>query len=183
MEDSVRHAEGGFKETIEEIYVDIDDREPSTQESATAENLGSMREDDTPLLRAASGSTVQDLLDIGETDNAGGRNCDKCDGNHKTEACPHYPMPRGSHEDAQRKWLDDDIPDITLPLTMHVVPQEGDGNCLFHAMVYTISKHMPHTMDGEQLRQKVADFFEDNMQPSRMGNTLKSGLHSYKKWE
>ena len=54
------------------------------------------------------------------------------------------------------------IEDFTLPDTVHIEPQLGDGNCLFHAMAYTLRNLRTKDITGEQLRIEVADFIEQN---------------------
>jgi hypothetical protein len=66
--------------------------------------------------------------------------CDKCDGNHETDACPYYKKSRDSHPDAQKNFYKKMGGTSKLPGSMirlaTVVRQPGDGSCLFHSMSY-----------------------------------------------
>eukprot|EP00667_Euglena_gracilis_P010935 EG_transcript_11154 len=89
--------------------------------------------------------------------------CDKCDGPHDTDACPVYKKPRESHADA---WVNKGR---KKPLEMgdgggnfrlrnaRVVPQPGDGSCLFHSMSYGLGGTTART-----LRREIAAFIEKN---------------------
>jgi len=71
---------------------------------------------------------------------AGALCCDKCDGKHATDKCPHFKKAREDHPDAKKNgWAKFGKPS-TLPgavlRSAKVVRQPGDGNCLFHSMSY-----------------------------------------------
>jgi hypothetical protein len=128
----------------------------------------------TPMLPAQhSHSTTQELLEMLEQE-LKYDTCDKCDGDHATSDCVHYPLPREEHADAHTNH-GKQVPapeDITLPLTMLIIPQPGDGSCLFHAMAYIINKHLAHDLQGEMLRQQVADHIERDMHAQLDGCTI-----------
>ena len=98
---------------------------------------------------------------------AGGElKCDKCDGRHRTEACPHFRKTRENHPDAHRMrgkggggrhgMAGDGGGKIVR--TGRVVRQPGDGNCLFHSMSYGLR-------DGStarSLRAEIMSFIRAN---------------------
>ena len=63
-------------------------------------------------------------------------------------------------------------PNTTLPLTVQVIPQEGDGNCAFHAMACVINKYTGKQVQGTQLRIEVAEFIHQNKQCQFKGKTI-----------
>lgn len=89
--------------------------------------------------------------------------CDKCDGAHETDACPIYNKPREDHADA---WVNKGR---KKPLDMggdggnfkvrhaKVVPQPGDGSCLFHSMSYGLGG-----TTAQLLRREIANFIHQN---------------------
>jgi hypothetical protein len=69
---------------------------------------------------------------------ANGR-CDKCDGDHDTDACPHYPRARDEHPDATRRSAMGGMGGSGGKFTLRnarVVRQPGDGDCLYHSLSY-----------------------------------------------
>ena len=117
---------------------------------------------------STTSSTLEDLLDIDAAfanEQHLQKKCDKCDGDHATEVCPSYPLPRENHPDAttnQGKQVQDEI-DITLPENTPIIHQTGDGSCLFHALAYHLRRKLNIETTGEELRQKAATFIEEHM--------------------
>ena len=69
---------------------------------------------------------------------ANGR-CDKCDGDHDTDACPHYPRARDEHPDATRRSAMGGMGGSGGKFVLRnarVVRQPGDGDCLYHSLSY-----------------------------------------------
>jgi hypothetical protein len=87
--------------------------------------------------------------------------CDKCDGPHDTDLCPAYRRPRESHTDAwvnkghrTPKDMGGGGGDFVLRHA-HIIPQPGDGSCLFHALGHGLG----HTT-ARALRRDIAAFIE-----------------------
>ena len=87
--------------------------------------------------------------------------CDKCDGKHETDDCPHYKKKRELHPDAQKssKHLGgaSSLPGGLLK-SARVVRQPGDGSCLFHSISYGLH-------DGSSantLRNEICQFIIKN---------------------
>ena len=67
--------------------------------------------------------------------------CERCDGNHKTQNCPHFKQPRDEHPDAKggsakkkpRRRDGSTSPGLQLRRG-RVVLQPPDGSCLFHSL-------------------------------------------------
>ena len=64
--------------------------------------------------------------------------CDRCDGDHETSECPYFQKERDDHPDALQRTprcanMGLDGGNAFLQLA-DVVPQPGDGSCLFHAL-------------------------------------------------
>lgn len=102
--------------------------------------------------------------------------CDKCDGVHVTQLCPHFKGGRDRHKDA---WLNygkkhprtlgsDGGNYVLLGSKAKRVPQPGDGSCLFHSLCYVYGKENM----AEQLRRSIADFIAKHPQLEIAGDTL-----------
>ena len=84
--------------------------------------------------------------------------CDKCDGPHATENCPHFKKPREKHPDAwclkgKAKLVGAAESEAKFVSRARVVRQPGDGSCMFHSVSYGLG-------DGStagSLRKSVAD--------------------------
>mmetsp|Transcript_122859 Transcript_122859/g.342368 ORF Transcript_122859/g.342368 Transcript_122859/m.342368 type:complete len:558 (-) Transcript_122859:141-1814(-) len=90
--------------------------------------------------------------------------CDKCDGPHETDSCPHFSKPREKHKDAWSmlgkagkggRLPEDDVPIVR---SARVVSQPGDGSCLFHSLSYGLTGRS----SGQALRREIADFIARN---------------------
>lgn len=106
--------------------------------------------------------------------------CDKCDGDHPTEACPNFKGAREGHKDA---WLNYGR---KHPLSMgcdggnfvlrssggQVVAQPGDGSCLFHSLRHGLARAGHQSVDTSQLRRQLARFIMDNPRLEIAGDTL-----------
>ena len=104
--------------------------------------------------------------------------CDKCDGEHETETCPFYPNPPENHIDATMHKGEKPmcVPDTVLPFTVQVIPQEGDGNCAFHAMAHIINKCEGKHVEGTQLRAEAAEFIHHHKQLQFQGKTIQEWI-------
>lgn len=105
--------------------------------------------------------------------------CDKCDGKHMTEDCPHYNKNREAHPDAQKNFYkkiggSSTLPGAILP-SATIVRQPGDGSCLFHSLCYGLR-------DGStaaSLRQEICSFI--NKHPNF--KIAESPLSDWVKWD
>lgn len=104
--------------------------------------------------------------------------CDKCDGPHATDGCPHFKSAREEHKDA---WVNygKDVPSLGIGedggdyelRNARVVGQPGDGSCLFHSLCYGLGKH-----NARALRRELADFVEKNPEFEIAGDTLEEWI-------
>ena len=83
--------------------------------------------------------------------------CDRCDGKHETARCPHFKKERDKHRDAQKgKGPEMGAPGGNFVLRRaRVVPQPGDGSCLFHSMSYGLGSG-----SASSLRREIGRFIE-----------------------
>jgi len=87
--------------------------------------------------------------------------CDKCDGPHDTDDCPYFKKPRDDHKDAFDRYGGDkneeskDSQKSEQPVlrSAKVVPQPGDGSCLFHSLAFGLG-----STEASALRAEIADF-------------------------
>ena len=124
---------------------------------------------------------MQDLMEMAENDHKTSSTipcCDKCDGAHETETCPFFPQPPENHPDATMNKGENLIeePNETLPNTALVIPQQGDGSCVFHAMAYVINQHKEKNVQSTQLRAEAADFIQKNKQWEFQGKTVQTWI-------
>lgn len=107
--------------------------------------------------------------------------CDKCDGPHPTDQCPHFRQKeREKHRDA---WVNYGRKD---PLQMggsggnyvmsrgRVIRQPADGSCLFHSLVYGLG-----VGNASALRRELAAYVERNPQEDIAGDSLEDWI----KWD
>ena len=97
--------------------------------------------------------------------------CDRCDGKHKTADCPYFKGDRDDHEDA-REHLDKgggpEDPDAPPVIVRgRIVPQPGDGSCLFHSLGHALDT------SHSQLRELVMRWVEANPDATIAGAPLK----------
>lgn len=105
--------------------------------------------------------------------------CDKCDGPHPTDACPHYRKPREKHKDAWAHYGN------KSPLQMggaagnfvlrraRMVRQPGDGSCLFHSLCHGLnSSGRASGTRAPALRRELAAFVSRHPQLEIAGDTL-----------
>merc|ERR1719161_852673 len=89
--------------------------------------------------------------------------CDKCDGPHETNACPFFKGPRDNHKDAftlygKAKDVHNSVGDgAPVVRNARVVPQPGDGSCLFHSLAYGLQSDT-----ASALRQEIRRYIEKN---------------------
>jgi len=125
---------------------------------------------------ACSGSTGPRCAESAATSSG---KCDRCDGPHPTEACPHFRKPRDDHKDA---WVNYGR---KHPLQMgrsggkfflrsgRAVPQPGDGSCLFHSLCFGLNGGRPSgPFVACTLRKELAHFVQRNPRLKISGDTL-----------
>ena len=102
--------------------------------------------------------------------------CDKCDGKHKTDACPHFKKAREEHPDAKagggRRSLLGNYKgpeEVLRPGQASVMRQPGDGSCLFHSLAHGLADGS----SASSLRRAIAQFVESNEELSIADSPLK----------
>lgn len=102
--------------------------------------------------------------------------CDRCDGPHPTASCPHFNGGRDDHDDAIAglgKGGGKEAPDVApVILSARVVPQPGDGSCLFHSL-----SHFIPGSSAQQLRQVATAYIEKNPEAEVAGTALRKWVH------
>lgn len=104
--------------------------------------------------------------------------CDKCDGPHPTEKCPHFKGGRENHKDAWANYGKEH------PARMgsgggnyvlrgaSVVRQPGDGSCLFHSLAFGLGNYGYRGVSAFMLRRELADFIRKHPKLEIAGDTL-----------
>jgi len=130
-------------------------------------------------LPAAKRRQTLELRRSPDVPSAPAKKCDKCDGPHLTDACPHFKKPREEHKDA---WVNYGRKN---PLTMgnsggnfilrcgRPVRQPGDGDCLFHSLSFGLNDNRNAGWNrARELRRELARFVERNPKVEISGDTL-----------
>mmetsp|Transcript_42311 Transcript_42311/g.111926 ORF Transcript_42311/g.111926 Transcript_42311/m.111926 type:complete len:368 (+) Transcript_42311:118-1221(+) len=105
--------------------------------------------------------------------------CDKCDGPHATDACPHFKSTRDKHKDAWVNYgqkhplqMGKNGGKLTIKGGRHV-PQPGDGSCLFHSLCFGLNGGQRGGQDtAGKLRKELALFIQQNPRLKISGDTL-----------
>jgi len=91
--------------------------------------------------------------------------CDKCDGPHETDRCPHFRKARDTHDDAwankgKAKVISDESAQAPVIRSgeAKVVPQPGDGSCLFHSLSYGLNDRS----SASSLRKDICGYMTKN---------------------
>jgi hypothetical protein len=111
--------------------------------------------------------------------------CDKCDGPHETDACPHFKKVREKHKDA---WANYGKRRSSAQLggngghfVLHggrCVPQPGDGSCLFHSLCFGLNGlNGDRGYYAQQLRRELASFIERNPTLEIAGDTIEEWVN------
>ena len=84
--------------------------------------------------------------------------CEKCDGPHPTNVCPHFRQERDQHEDSRARPPPEPQATYSPPAIVagRIVPQPGDGSCLFHSLAHCLGT------DAGSLRSEAASAIEAN---------------------
>ncbi|CAE7780972.1 unnamed protein product [Symbiodinium sp. CCMP2592] len=111
---------------------------------------------------------------INSAGSSGSTTCDKCDGKHPTDRCPHFQKDREKHKDA---WVNYGCknnphqmggnPGNFVLRNARVVRQPGDGSCLYHSLSYGLGD-----TDARSLRRELAQFLRDRPSLEIAGDTL-----------
>lgn len=102
------------------------------------------------------------------------KKCDKCDGPHPTDACPHFKKGREEHKDAWVNYGKKAVHQMgssggnVVLKHAHVQRQPGDGSCLFHSLCAGLGLG---ARAGE-LRRDLASFIRRNPQTEISGDTI-----------
>lgn len=90
--------------------------------------------------------------------------CDKCDGPHVTDDCPHFKGSREKHVDAWTSYgkgkpgAGSSMEIIHIVRNARVVPQPGDGSCLFHSLSYGLGDRST----ASSLRREICRYVESH---------------------
>lgn len=111
--------------------------------------------------------------------------CDKCDGAHETDKCPHFKQSREEHQDAWAQYSGNGGSTGSSrgrqSTAARMMPHEsyrvrrmpGDGSCLFHSIAFGLSGLGYKGEDGHAVRQRVAKFIAENPEFEITGTTLR----------
>jgi len=111
--------------------------------------------------------------------------CDKCDGDHHADDCPHFKKTRDKHHDA---WVEygkdgggkggggggggeDAEAAVVVVRNARVVRQPGDGACLFHSLAHGVGS------SAAKLRGQLASFVEESPAAEIAGTPVKDWVH------
>ena len=103
--------------------------------------------------------------------------CDKCDGDHHADDCPHFKKARDKHRDAWDKYGSKggkDGKDVEAPVVVRnarVVRQPGDGSCLFHSLAHGVGS------SAGKLRGQLASFVEESPAAEIAGTPVKDWVN------
>lgn len=102
--------------------------------------------------------------------------CDKCDGPHPSDECPHFKKPRDEHKDAHENYQKTGsslkVEVVTLQASeVRVLPQPGDGSCLFHSL-----NHGLKGPGATALRAELADYVAAHPLELVSGNPISDWL-------
>lgn len=107
--------------------------------------------------------------------------CDRCDGPHATDRCPHFKKPREQHKDAWTHYGSSKHPKGLQGTTTarvfkrhgHCVSQPGDGDCLFHALCHGLNAGVDgQRTSARELRRELAGFVGRNGTLDIAGDTI-----------
>lgn len=149
---------------------------PKLHDKATLEVIGVDKSPVKAQKRHCEASNDEPAAKKQNTSSSG--KCDKCDGPHATEACPHFKKARENHKDA---WANYGKPwkvgsEGGQKFIMHrgkEVRQPGDGSCLFHSLCFGLNGgRQGGRFRAAQLRKDLANFIGRNPQKEIAGDTL-----------
>lgn len=106
------------------------------------------------------------------------KKCDKCDGPHITENCPHFKKTREDHKDAWQNYGKKGPVGMgksggkLIIRNARYIRQPGDGSCLFHSLCFGLNGGRSHHAAASQLRRDLAQFIRRNPKLEVSGDTL-----------
>lgn len=104
--------------------------------------------------------------------------CDKCDGPHATDDCPHFRKLREKHKDAWANYGSGRAKQLGEPSEPFVlrggrcVRQPGDGSCLFHSLCFGLHACGCGRISASELRGQLANFIAQNPKVEIAGDCL-----------
>lgn len=104
--------------------------------------------------------------------------CDKCDGPHRTDACPHFKKGREDHKDAWANYGNKHCKHETASEKFVLkrgreVRQPGDGSCLFHSLCFGLNGgQRGGRFNAHQLRKDLTRFIQQHPHLEVAGDTL-----------
>lgn len=117
-------------------------------------------------------------LNSGGSATSSSSTCDKCDGKHPTDRCPHFHRDREKHKDA---WVNygrkggplsmGNPPGNFVLRSARVMRQPGDGSCLFHSLLHGL-RNTGESGTAASLRRELAAFLQQNSSMQIAGDTL-----------
>mmetsp|Transcript_25846 Transcript_25846/g.74471 ORF Transcript_25846/g.74471 Transcript_25846/m.74471 type:complete len:384 (+) Transcript_25846:209-1360(+) len=105
--------------------------------------------------------------------------CDKCDGKHPSDRCPHFHKDREKHKDAWVNYGRKGNPHQMgasggnfVLRSARVIRQPGDGSCLFHSLCHGLRSCSTVGCRADALRRELAQFLQRNPSLQIAGDTL-----------
>jgi len=105
--------------------------------------------------------------------------CDKCDGKHSTDRCPHFRNDRERHKDAWVNYGRKGNPHTMggsggthFLRSARVVRQPGDGSCLFHSLNHGLQQGG----SAQSLRRELAGFLQQSPKMEIAGDTIEEWI-------
>eukprot|EP00440_Ansanella_granifera_P052252 gb/GFBE01056657.1/.p1 GENE.gb/GFBE01056657.1/~~gb/GFBE01056657.1/.p1 ORF type:complete len:408 (+),score=57.63 gb/GFBE01056657.1/:1-1224(+) len=130
----------------------------------------------------SSTAGVQHREGLSSGGSSGSTTCDKCDGKHTTDRCPHYHKDREKHKDAWVNYGRKGDPHQMganggnfILRSARVMRQPGDGSCLFHSLLHGLQSGG----SASSLRREIAAFLQQNPSMQIAGDTLEEWV----KWD
>eukprot|EP00930_Biecheleria_cincta_P036109 TRINITY_DN24786_c0_g1_i2.p1 TRINITY_DN24786_c0_g1~~TRINITY_DN24786_c0_g1_i2.p1 ORF type:complete len:519 (+),score=82.58 TRINITY_DN24786_c0_g1_i2:30-1586(+) len=106
------------------------------------------------------------------------KKCDKCDGPHLTDHCPHFKKSREDHKDAWQNYgkkgpvgMGKSGGKVVIHNARYI-RQPGDGSCLFHSLCFGLSGGRNSQLQASQLRRELALFIRRNPKLEVSGDTF-----------
>eukprot|EP00930_Biecheleria_cincta_P072160 TRINITY_DN59600_c0_g1_i1.p1 TRINITY_DN59600_c0_g1~~TRINITY_DN59600_c0_g1_i1.p1 ORF type:complete len:401 (-),score=48.03 TRINITY_DN59600_c0_g1_i1:11-1213(-) len=131
-----------------------------------------------PSRHGGVGMQHREGLNSGGSATSSSSTCDKCDGKHSSDRCPHFHKDREKHKDAWVNYgrkggpLSMGAPPGNFVLrSARVMRQPGDGSCLFHSLLHGLRSN-GESGTAASLRRELAGFLQQNPSLQIAGDTL-----------
>lgn len=169
-EEADRQRKAEEAEKAERVAVEQMTRERKVVEKRLQKTLGLLPREKLPDPAA---TLMKALAKKAEPAKKKGGPCDKCDGPHHEDDCPHFKGKRDNHRDAFDRYgkkgdAGGDAGGQFILKTARVIPQPGDGSCLFHSISYGL-----RGSNATDLRAQIADFIAKNPDLEVAGNPIR----------